>query len=140
MASTEAMCMWTTIIDRSMIAMIMGIAVATLPLATDMCCVGVCRGMLHGSARSEHVGLHGLGGAGPSGEPASEPAAAERRVYADGRWAAGPPRTEAAGDRPAGSALTDVPAPSRIECRLVHVGVEPTGTVYGNTDYWACFD
>lgn len=39
-----------------------------------------------------------------------------------------------------GSAVTDVPAPSRIECRLVHVGVEPTGTVNGNTDYWACFD
>ena len=92
--------MWTTIIERSMIAMIMGIIVATLLLVSDIYCIGVCRGMLHGSVRSEPVGLQGLGGAGPSREPPAEPAASERRVYADGRRVAGAPRTEAVVHRP----------------------------------------
>jgi hypothetical protein len=74
--------------------------VATLPLATEVCCICVCRGMLHGSVRSEPVGLHGLGGAGPSGEHVSEPGSAERRMYSEGRWAAEPFQPEASGDRP----------------------------------------
>ena len=55
--------------------------------------------MLHGSVRSEPVGLHGFASAGASGEPAAQSGAPERRVYADGSWAAGMPRTEAAGHR-----------------------------------------
>lgn len=38
-----------------------------------------------------------------------------------------------------GSAVMDVLALRQIDCRLVVVGVEPTGTGNGNTNYCACF-
>jgi hypothetical protein len=81
-----------------MIAIMRGITKSRTLAVSDLCCDGVCRGMLQGTPRGEAGGVHGLAAAGGSGEHSSERDAAERRGYTDASTGAIPSRTEAAGE------------------------------------------